>query len=76
MSLSLLVHRGECGCILLQKSVYAQCIKHFQMQNMMTWYLYMVSAIGMVQLLQWNIGGDNQITEFLITPHFQMCTEL
>jgi hypothetical protein len=64
------------GCV--AERFCAQCLgtEHFQMQDMQTWYLYMVSALGMVRLQQQNVGGNMHITEFLITPRFQICTEL
>jgi hypothetical protein len=46
------------------------------MQNMQTWYLYTISATGMLGMLERNMGGDIHITELLTTPSFQMYTEL
>jgi hypothetical protein len=74
MMLSLLLCLRECGCVLLQR-FYAQCLEHFQMQNMPTWYLYTVSEVTILQLLQQNVGSDIHVVELLIIHHLQKCTE-
>jgi hypothetical protein len=49
---------------------------YLHMKNMPTCNLYMVSAMGMVGLLWWNIGNDNHFREFHFEKHLTTYREL